>query len=144
MKHTNLALVTSNSHSIPISISEKQSDHNTILSAYSDTHVYRGYTERTVNRHRSFLDNWFKRFKVSDDTHPDGERQLYVWEVMQPHLGRRYIREYHDDLSASGIRSGTRMEYIQYLRNLFEYVLDEPYIPNIKNQSIVAKYNALT
>lgn len=144
MKHTNLALVTSNSHSIPISISEKQSDHNAILSAYSDTHVYRGYTERTVKRHRSFLDNWFKRFKVPDDTHPDGERQLYVWEVMQPHLGRRYIREYHDDLIASGIRSGTRMEYIQYLRNLFEYVLDEPYIPNIKNQSIVAKYNALT
>jgi site-specific recombinase XerD len=91
-----------------------------------------------------YLRNWFRDFAVKDDTHSDGERQLLVWEAMEPVVGRRRIRRYSFDLVARGLKPHTRRGYLGALRRLFDYVLEDPYIQNgAATQSIASKYGTI-
>ena len=82
----NLALV---SHSI--SIDEKLLDHQAILDGYLDTRIARNHSPKSIEVERRFLEGWFKNYPIEDDQHPSGYRQMFIWEAMQPVVGRERI-----------------------------------------------------
>ena len=80
---------------------------------------------------------------MPDDTYPDGERQLFVWEAMTPVLGRQRIVGFSNGLVDGGLKPHTVQGYLGYLRRLVQYVLEFPYIPGTEVQSIISKYGRL-
>jgi site-specific recombinase XerD len=129
--------------STPIPFSQLLADHHAILQGYLDTHITRNHSDITIERERSFLIGWFESFMMQDDNHPDGERQLFVWEAMLPVLGRQRIIEFSKGLVDAGLKPRTVQTYVGSLRRLFQYVLEFPYIPATEVQSIVSKYGRL-
>ena len=129
--------------STPIPFSQLLADHHAILQGYLDTHITRNHSDITIERERSFLIGWFESFMMQDDNHPDGERQLFVWEAMLPVLGRQRIIGFSKGLVEAGLKPRTVQTYLGSLRRLFQYVLEFPYIPATEVQSIVSKYGRL-
>ncbi len=128
----------------PSPFAEKLADHEAILQDYEMTYVTRNFSSRTLRNEMHFLRNWFCDFAVKDESHLDGERQLLVWEAMEPVVGRRRIRRYSLDLVARGLKPHTRRGYLGALRRFFEYVLEDPYIQNgSAPQSIATKYGTI-
>ncbi len=123
--------------------SQLLADHHAILQGYLDTHITRNHSDRTVESERRFLLGWFESFMMQDDHHPDGERQLFVWEAMVPVLGRQRIVGFSKGLVDAGLKPRTVQGYLGFLRRLFQYVLEFPYIPGTQVQSIVSKYGRL-
>ena len=113
------------------------------MQGYLDTHVTRNHSERTAEADRRFLTGWFEGFMVEDYDHPDGERQLFVWEGMAPVAGRQRIVGFSKGLADAGLKPRTITGYLGTLRRLFEYVCEYPYIPSDRPQSIVAKYGRI-
>jgi site-specific recombinase XerD len=118
-------------------------DHRAILQGYLDTHVTRNHSDRTIESERRFLIGWFESFMMQDDEHPDGQRQLFVWEAMVPVLGRQRIVEFSKGLVEAGLKPRTVQGHLGSLRRLFQYVLEYPYIPSAEVQSIVSKYGRI-
>jgi integrase len=135
----NLALI---SHSI--SLDEKLQDHRAILYGYIDTHIARNHSPTTIETERLFLEGWFKNYPIEDSEHPDGYRQMFIWEAMQPVIGRERILAFSKGLVETGIKNRTIIGYLGYLRRFFEYVLEFPFIPGTGGQSIIAKYGRLS
>lgn len=127
----------------PISYSQKLVDHQAILQGFLDTHITRNHSAVTIENECWFYEGWFKGCSVKDDTHPDGERQLFLWEAMEPRYGRQRIVEYSKGLREMGLSPLTVSTYMGRLRRLFQYVLEYPYIPNSEVQSVVAKYGRI-
>src|SRR5688572_4213043 len=122
MAGSSLRLITrSQSFSISIPFSEKLEDHQAILQEYQDTHVRRNHSERTIASESRFLTGWFEGYTVLDPSHPDGERQLLIWEAMEPIRGRQRIIEFSNQLALAELQPLTRATYVGYLRRLFEY-----------------------
>jgi site-specific recombinase XerD len=144
MTRPQLALVHNvNVVSTPIPFSQQLADHHTIVQGYLDTHITRNHSDYTIESERRFLVGWFESFMMLDDTHPDGERQLFVWEAMVPVLGRQRIIGFSKGLVDAGLKPRTVQTYLGSLRRLFQYVLEYPYIPGTEVQSIVSKYGRL-
>lgn len=125
-----------------ISLTEKLNDHNAIIRGFLGTYKTRNYSKRTSEGDFRFIKNWFEGIIIPDKTHPDGERQLFVWEAMEPRHGRQRIIEYSEGLCALGLQPVTRCGYLGRLRRLFDYILEWPYIP-VSLQSIPSKYGPL-
>jgi len=75
-----------------------------MMQGYLDTHVTRNHSDRTLESDRRFLLGWFESFMVTDDAHPDGERQLLIWEAMEPVVGRQRIVGFSKGLADAGLR----------------------------------------
>jgi site-specific recombinase XerD len=118
-------------------------DHQTILQGYLDTHTTRNHSDRTIESERRFLIGWFESFVMQDDSHPDGQRQLLVWEAMEPVQGRQRIVAFSKGLVDTGLKPRTVQSYLGSLRRLFQYVLEYPYIPGSEGQSIVSRYGRI-
>lgn len=129
--------------SAPIPVEQLLADHQAILQGYLDTHITRNHSETTIEFATQFLKGWFENFPVPDETHPHRERQLLIWEAMQPVLGRERIVGFTKGLIASELKPRTVITYLGCLRRLFQYVLEFPYIPGTQAQSIIAKYGRL-
>ncbi len=129
--------------STPVPFSQLLADHHAILHGYLDTHVTRNHSDRTIESERRFLVGWFESFVAQDDEHPDGQRQLLVWEAMEPMQGRQRIVAFSKGLVDAGLKPRTVHGYLGSLRRLFDYILEYPYIPGTQVQSIVAKYGRL-
>ena len=127
----------------PIPFSKMLADHHAILQGYLDTHVTRNHSEHTIEGERRFLNGWFEGFMVADDNHPDGERQLLLWEAMAPVLGRQRIIEFSKGLIETGLKPRTIHSYLGSLRRLFEYVLEYPYIPGDLVEPLVSKHGRI-
>ncbi len=127
----------------PIPFSEMLEDHLAILEGFLDTHITRNHSDRTLEWERAFLTGWFEGVMVPDESHPDGERQLLVWEAMQPVVGRERIKEFSKGLVLTGLSPRTVNKYLATLRRLFEYILEFPYIPGYEVQFIVPKYGPI-
>lgn len=144
MSHTHLALVPRVTiHSEPIRFTEKLADHNSILEGYFDTFITRNLSDETIYQVQSFLTKWFSNFVVPDFTHPEQERQLLVWEAMEPARGRQLIMGYSKGLFQLGLSPRTVSEYLGSLRRLFDYVYSYPYIPSSTPQPIASKYGSI-
>jgi site-specific recombinase XerD len=124
----------------PISFSEMLDDHHAILEGYLDTHVTRNHSDRTIESERAFLTGWFEGILVPDQ---DGERQLLVWEAMEPVKGRERIKEFSKGLIVAELSPRSVNGYLGTLRRLFEYILEFPYIPGREVQPIVSKYGPI-
>jgi site-specific recombinase XerD len=127
----------------PIPVSEMLTDHHALLQGYLDTHITRNHSERTLETESRFLRGWFESFVTQDDNCLEGERQLFIWEAMQPALGRQRIIGFSKGLVDAGLKPRTVHSYLGYLRRLFQYVLEYPYIPGAQVQSIASKYGRL-
>src|SRR5216684_1971599 len=124
MSRPQLALVhTLAGVSTPVPFSQMLADHHAILQGYVDTHVTRNHSDRTIESERRFLTGWFESFMMPDDHHPDGERQLFIWEAMVPALGRQRIVGFSKGLVDAGLKPRTVQGYLGFLRRLFQYVL---------------------
>jgi site-specific recombinase XerD len=115
-------------------------DHHALLHGYLDTHTTRNHSPRTSEAAQRFLTGWFEGFRVPDERHPAGERQLLVWEAMEPVRGRQRIVGFSKGLVEAGLQPSTMRSYLGHLRRLFQYVLDYPYLPGAAGQSLTAKY----
>src|SRR5258708_36024539 len=124
----------------PNPFAEMLADHQALLQSYLDTHITRNHSSTTIEHERRFLTGWFEGFSMPDEDHPDHRRQLLLWEAMAPVAGRERIRTFSKGLVLSLYSPSTVRTYLGYLRRLFEYILEYPYIPGNEVQSIVAKY----
>jgi site-specific recombinase XerD len=141
MDRSKLTLIKNIEVSAPaIPFSQMLDDHNAILQGYLDTHITRNHSDKTIEGDRRFLRGWFEGFMVADDNHPDGERQLFLWETMEPVLGRKRIIKFSKGLIETGLKARTVHGYLGSLRRLFEYVLEYPYVPGAVVEPIVSKY----
>ena len=144
MTRPQLALVkTVEAISTPVSFPQMLADHQAILQGYMDTHTTRNHSDRTIESERRFLIGWFESFVMQDDGHPDGQRQLLVWEAMEPVQGRQRIVAFSKGLVDTGLKPRTVQSYLGSLRRLFQYVLEYPYIPGSEGQSIVSRYGRI-
>jgi site-specific recombinase XerD len=80
---------------------------------------------------------------VEDESHPDGERQLLIWEAMAPVAGRQRIVGFSKGLVTAGLQPRTVTGYLGCLRRCFEYVLASPYIPGSAAVPIPRKYGRI-
>lgn len=126
-----------------ISFSQKLADHHAILQGYLDTHTTRNHSDITIEAERRYLKGWFANFMVKDDSHPDGERQLLIWEAMMPVVGRQRIVEFSKGLVNLGLKPRTVNGYLGQLKRFFHYVFEYPYIPSDEVQLITAKYGPI-
>jgi site-specific recombinase XerD len=126
-----------------IPFAEMLADHRAILQGYLDTRVTRNHSDRTIEADRRFLNGWFEGFVVEDNVHPDGERQLLVWEAMEPVVGRQRIVGFSKGLADAGLKPRTITGYLGCLRRLFGYVLEYPHIPGGDVQAIRSKYGSI-
>lgn len=127
----------------PVPFAEKLADHQALLQSYLDTHITRNHSSTTIDHERRFLTGWFEGFSMPDENHPDHQRHLLLWEAMAPVAGRERIRTFSKGLVLSLYSPSTVRTYLGYLRRLFQYVLEYPYIPGDEVQSLVAKYGRL-
>lgn len=134
-----------------VPFSERLRDHQALLDGYLTTLITRNYSDSTRQSERSFLYGWFKGQAIRDRAHPEGLRQLLLWEAMRPVVGRQMIVAFSRGLVLAGLRPRTVNTYLSSLRRLFGYILEYPYIPvpegelarGVSPQSLVAKYSAL-
>ncbi len=127
----------------PIPFAEMLADHQALLQSYLDTHITRNHSSSTTEHERRFLTGWFEGFLIPDENHPDHQRQLLLWEAMAPIAGRERIRAFSKGLVLSLYSPSTVRTYLGYLRRLFQYVLEYPYIPGSQVPSLVAKYGRI-
>jgi site-specific recombinase XerD len=126
-----------------VPFSEQLDDHYAILNGYLDTHITRYHSDMTIEAERSFLTNFFRNMPVSDPDHPDGERQLLIWEAMKPVSGRERMTAFSKGLVHCELSPRTVTRYLGRLRRCFAYVLEWPYIPNSGGQTIQSKYGPI-
>jgi integrase len=122
---------------------EKLNDHNSIIQGFLDTHVKQNHDEKTRREDERYIRKWFEGINIPDKDHPDGERQLFIWEAMEPVVGRQRINAYSLGLVALDLKHGTRRAHLSRLRRLFDYVLNLPYVPGLAVQSIIHKYGRI-
>src|SRR6266566_3685782 len=144
MSRPHLALIQNLGVTSPaVPFAQMLADHHAIMQGYLDTHVTRNHSDRTIESERRFLTGWFESFVLQDDDHPDGERQLLLWEAMEPAQGRQRIVAFSKGLVDAGLKPRTVQGYLGSLRRLFQYVLEYPYIPGTQVQLIVSKYGRI-
>jgi integrase len=134
-----------------VPFSERLADHHALLEGYLTTLLTRNYSERTRQTERTFLQGWFEGQAIRDRTHPDGQRQLLLWEAMRPAVGRQLIVAFSKGLVLAGLKPRTVHSYLGILRRLFGYILEYPYIPlsasdvgiATRARSLISKYGPI-
>src|ERR1051325_7827904 len=123
---------------------EMLNDHKRILQNSIDTLIGRGLSTKTIERSRWFIERWFQQIKVSDAV---GERQIFIWEVMNRGEGRKRIKDFLRTLSATDddgqvcLRAGTVRTYARELERLFAHTIEWPFIEG--QQTISSKYGEI-
>jgi site-specific recombinase XerD len=143
LSRPNLALVGNTVETPTSSFKQKLADHDAILQDYIDTFLLRNLSDTSIKAVSRFLRGWFEGLIIPDPSHPNGERQMLVWEAMAPVLGRQHVMAFTKGLVCSGLKSTTIGSYLGYLRRFFQYVLEFPYIPGNVVQYISTKYNRI-
>lgn len=123
---------------------EMQLDHDRILQNHRDTFITRGLSPRTIQGDFDFIRRWFEKIRLRDEI---GERQIYIWEVMNLGDGRQRIRDFLlalstvEDDNLECVRAATARAYAGKLERLFIRTLECPYIVGL--QTISSKYGAI-
>lgn len=123
---------------------EMLKDHNRILQNFIDTLIARGLSAKTIEGYRWLIKRWFEQIRVWDAI---GERQIFIWEVMNLVEGRRRIKEFLmtlstlDDDGQVCLRSSTVRAYARQLECLFTNTLESPFIDG--QQTISSKYGEI-
>jgi integrase len=123
---------------------EMLKDHNRILQNFLDTLIARGLSAKTLEGYRWLIKRWFEQIRVRDAI---GERQIFIWEVMNLVEGRKRIKDYLmtlstvDDDGQVCLRSSTVRVYARQLEYLFINTLEFPFIDG--QQTISSKYGEI-
>jgi hypothetical protein len=72
-------------------------DHNRILQNFIDTLIARGLSAKTIEGYRWLIKRWFEQIRVWDGI---GERQIFIWEVMNLVEGRKRLSKHVSALSS--------------------------------------------
>lgn len=143
LEQPRLALIHSVSLPKKISLAEKRQDHEAIVQGYLDTHYTRNHSENTIRAEKYLLAGWFDNETVEDPTHSEGQRELFVWEAMQPVLGRERFQRHAKNLRDDGLEGSTMRSTMGKFRRLFDYILEFPTIPGSGGVSIAHKYGRI-
>ena len=95
--------------------------HLQLVEGYLQSHVTRNHSPRTIAEARRHLTAWFE--EQGGPTRP-----LYVWEAMEPMLGRNRIVQYGKALVEVELANSTIRRYLGQLRDFFSYVLEHPFV----------------
>ena len=126
-----------------ISWEEQLHDHNQKIEEYLQNRVFRGCTyESTVRSARAVLRRLFDLVQIQDANHPNGHRQLLVWEFLDPERGSSRFGLLMSSLLQGNLAHGTRRRYLTELRSFCDYVLAKPNIPG-SNLTIIEKYGPI-
>lgn len=126
-----------------ISWEEQLHDHNQKIEEYLQNRVFRGCTyESTVRSARAALKRLFDLVPIKDPKHPDGHRQILVWELLDLVRGSSRVGVLMSSLLQGNLAHGTRRRYLTELRSFCDYVLAKPNIPG-SNLTIVEKYGPI-
>jgi integrase len=126
-----------------ISWEEQLHDHNQKIEEYLQNRVFRGCTyESTVRSARAVLRRLFDLVQIQDANHPNGHRQLLVWEFLDPVRGSSRFGVLMSSLLQGNLAHGTRRRYLTELRSFCDYVLAKPNIPG-SNLTIIEKYGPI-
>lgn len=123
---------------------EMLNDHRKILQNYFDTFITRGLSRKTLDSACGFIERWFEKIRVLETS---GERQIFIWEVMNLGEGRQRIKEFLMTLAALGednhvcLRPQTARAYAGHLERLFIKTLESPFIEG--QQTIQSKYGPI-
>ena len=79
---------------------------------------------------------------IKDPKHPDGHRQILVWELLDLVRGSSRVGVLMSSLLQGNLAHGTRRRYLTELRSFCDYVLAKPNIPG-SNLTIVEKYGPI-
>jgi integrase len=126
-----------------ISYAEKLEDHSAVLRAYFRTFEKRQYSKITLERVRRFLTNFFEGIRMEDPMCPFGERQLFIWELMDPVDGPQIIDHFAMSFNPEDFAHSTILKYMGEVRRVCDFVFAKPHIPGRQSQSIIAKYGRL-
>jgi integrase len=126
-----------------ISWEEQLHDHNQKIEEYLQNRVFRGCTyESTVRSARAVLRRLFDLVQIQDANHPNGHRQLLVWEFLDPVRGSSRFGVLMSSLLHGNLAHGTRRRYLTELRSFCDYVLAKPNIPG-SSLTIIEKYGPI-
>lgn len=95
--------------------------HRQLLESYLQSHVTRNHSPRTITEVRRMLEGWFEEYGCE-------ARPLYIWEAMEPMLGRQRIVRYGKALIEIQLENSTIRSYLGRLRDFFSYVLEHPVV----------------
>ena len=127
-----------------ISWEEQLQDHNQKIEEYLQNRVFRGCAyESTVRSARAALKRLFDLVPIEDPKHPDGHRQMLVWELLDPLRGSSRFGVLMSALLQNNLAHGTRRRYLTELRSFCDYVLAKPNIPGSSNLTIIEKYGPI-
>jgi integrase len=146
-----LLLLGSGSVEADVPFLERQRDHEALLDGYLTTLLTRNYSTATRDTEGWFLKGWFAGQAIRDRTHPDGQRQLLLWEAMRPGIGRQLIVAFSKGLVLTGLKPRTVHSYLGILRRFFAYILEYPYIPSsigvqqseLSPRPLISKYGSI-
>ena len=139
---SHLHLVTTTPPQLPYE--EMLKDHKKILQNYFDSYTARGLSATTKAVACGFIQRWFEKIRVPS---ADGERQIFIWEVMNLGAGRQRIRDFLltlstvDDDNLACVRPTTARTYAGHLERLFLSTLEYPFIEGL--QTISSKYGPI-
>src|SRR5215204_4378654 len=127
-----------------ISWEEQLQDHNQKIEEYLQNRVFRGCAyESTVRSARAALKRLFDLVPIEDPKHPDGHRQMLVWELLDHLRGSSRFGVLMSALLQNNLAHGTRRRYLTELRSFCDYVLAKPNIPGSSELTIMEKYGPI-
>jgi integrase len=133
--------VETQAHQVPWE--EQFEDHENKIEEYIQNCIFRGCSvEGTVHR-KAELHAIFRRSEIADSTHPNGRRQLVVWDLLNPTRGSHYVNLIISSLLKDDVASGTKRKYMSALRWFCDYVVAKPNLPGSSRVSLPEKYGPL-
>ncbi len=103
------------------SIELAKKHHSEIIEAYMQSHRIRNHSEETIKNDMRLLTSWFKSQSAT-------QTSIFVWEAMEPDVGRQMMQHYIKLLVDSELTSKTIRRYLGTLNQFFAFVLEHPLV----------------
>jgi len=95
--------------------------HLEIIEAYVQSHRVRNHSEETIKNDVRLLTSWFKNQSAT-------QTPVFVWDAMEPDVGRQMMQQYIKLLVDSELTSKTIRRYLGTLNQFFSFVLEHPFV----------------
>jgi integrase len=123
---------------------ERVHDNDNKIEEYFRNCHFRGCNpDTTIRALRTEIHSLLRRVEVADPAHPQGKRQLLIWELLDPRRGPYYLGLLIASLVADDLAPDTRRKYMSDLRYFCEYVMAKPHVPGAGGLTLTEKYGPL-
>ncbi len=111
--------------------------HQYLIDEYLRSHRIRNHSAKTIKKNEVFLISWFK-------DHGNYLRPLFVWEAMEPVVGRQRVVNYGQNMIDLEIANQTIRNYLGMLQGFFSFVLSRPFVMDMDRPiNIADHYNRI-